>query len=263
MLLREGQNPPRPRRSSRCNGKPSFRGPRSRRRAQPLRHPGGCRNSDSDRFLGIAPLQTPSAALLGCADASAVGTGLPSRPTTSSRCAWRGNVLDGASVGSIDFAVTNLPTLRAIAVVGHTGCGAARRLWTALSHCQLCRPVGEPSAAAFVDTVTPAVRAADMVRCALQGQAWSTGPASPTLLDASVVLNTAIAGDAVRQFSPITFTRASGRLQGLLPASRLVGLPNQRRMAPGPSSPPGRMNRPGIPGASRPTSVYIRRLLEV
>ena len=73
----------------------------------------------------MAPRQTPFAALLGCADAR-VPLELVFSRSANDAFAVRvaGNVLGAECVGSLDFAVTQLPSIRVVAVVGHTGCGA-------------------------------------------------------------------------------------------------------------------------------------------
>ncbi len=216
---------------------------------------------------GIAPLQTPSAALLGCADAR-VPLELVFSQSANDVFAVRvaGNVLDGASVGSIDFAVTNLPTLRAIAVVGHTGCGAARAAMdTYLDPASYVGLSANLPLRGIVDAVTPAVRAADMALRAHYGASVVDRPGfSDALLDASVVLNTAIAGDAVRRIFADHLHEGLGVAFGVYDlASRLVGLPNQHdEWRPGLSSPPGPDETAGFL-EQVVTSVYIRRLLEI
>jgi hypothetical protein len=87
---------------------------------------------------------------------------------------------------------------------------------------------------------------------------------SDALLDASVVLNTAIAGDAVRRIFADHLHEGLGVAFGVYDlASRLVGLPNQHdEWRPGLSSPPGPDETAGFL-EQVVTSVYIRRLLEI
>jgi carbonic anhydrase len=74
---------------------------------------------------GIAPLQQPFAAFLGCADARApveLIFGQPANNLFVVRVA--GNALGETALGSLNFAVERLGTVRLLCVLGHTGCGA-------------------------------------------------------------------------------------------------------------------------------------------
>ena len=75
---------------------------------------------------GVAPRQQPFAAFLGCADARApveLIFGQAANNLFVVRVA--GNILDAAGLGSLNFAVERLGTVRLLCVLGHTGCGAA------------------------------------------------------------------------------------------------------------------------------------------
>ncbi len=74
---------------------------------------------------GVAPRQQPFAAFLGCADARApveLIFGQAANNLFVVRVA--GNILDAAGLGSLNFAVERLGTVRLLCVLGHTGCGA-------------------------------------------------------------------------------------------------------------------------------------------
>ena len=74
---------------------------------------------------GVAPVQQPFAAFLGCADARApveLLFGQAANNLFVVRVA--GNILDAAELGSLNFAVERLGTVRLLCVLGHTGCGA-------------------------------------------------------------------------------------------------------------------------------------------
>ena len=74
---------------------------------------------------GVAPLQQPFAAFLGCADARApveLIFGQPANNLFVVRVA--GNTLGETGLGSLNFAVERLGTVRLLCVLGHTGCGA-------------------------------------------------------------------------------------------------------------------------------------------
>ncbi len=151
--------------------------------------------------IGVNP-QTPIAAVLGCADARVPVELVFSQPANDMfvvRVA--GNVLEGACVGSLDYAINHLPTLRTLAVVGHMGCGAVKaavdayldpRAYLGLSANLPLRAV--------VDSLMAAVRGADSALRERYGHERGQRPGYyEALLDTAVVLNTAVAADAVRR----------------------------------------------------------------
>ncbi len=74
---------------------------------------------------GVAPPQQPFAAFLGCADARApveLIFGQAANSLFVVRVA--GNILGATGLGSLNFAVERLGTVRLLCVLGHTGCGA-------------------------------------------------------------------------------------------------------------------------------------------
>jgi len=74
---------------------------------------------------GVAPTQRPFATLLSCADARVpVELLLNQRANDLFVVRVAGGVLSEAALGSLDFALNNLATMKLIAVLGHTGCGA-------------------------------------------------------------------------------------------------------------------------------------------
>ncbi|HEX4590146.1 MAG TPA: carbonic anhydrase, partial [Gemmataceae bacterium] len=74
---------------------------------------------------GTAPKQVPFAAVLGCSDARApVETIFNQSSNDLFVVRVAGNVLGTAGLGSIDYAVRNLPSLKLMVVLGHTECGA-------------------------------------------------------------------------------------------------------------------------------------------
>jgi carbonic anhydrase len=74
---------------------------------------------------GTAPQQRPFATLLSCADARVpVELLLNQRANDLFVVRVAGGVLSEAALGSLDFAVDNLSTMRLVVALGHTGCGA-------------------------------------------------------------------------------------------------------------------------------------------
>jgi carbonic anhydrase len=85
-------------------------------------YPGEMEISDT---TGSVVKQNPFAAILSCADAR-VPTELVFARAANEIFTVRvaGNILAPACLGSLDYAVENLESLRLLAVLGHTGCGA-------------------------------------------------------------------------------------------------------------------------------------------
>jgi carbonic anhydrase len=74
---------------------------------------------------GTAPKQVPFAAVLGCSDARApVETIFNQASNDLFVVRVAGNVLGREGLGSIDYAVRNLASLKLVVVLGHTECGA-------------------------------------------------------------------------------------------------------------------------------------------
>ena len=74
---------------------------------------------------GVPPQQRPFATLLSCADARVpVELLLNQRANDLFVVRVAGGVLSEGALGSLDFAADNLLTMRLIASLGHTGCGA-------------------------------------------------------------------------------------------------------------------------------------------
>jgi carbonic anhydrase len=179
---------------------------------------------------GEAPQQTPFAALLGCADAR-VPPELVLSQSANDVFVVRvaGNVLGAECVGSLDYAISHLPSLRLLAVIGHTGCGAVAAAvdaylrpatYLGVSHNLPLRAV--------VDAIMAAVRGADAALRARHGDDVARRPGYRlALIDTAVLLNAAVAADALsRMFSD----RLSDSLDvafGVYDlASRLIGTPS-------------------------------------
>src|SRR5690348_5733945 len=74
---------------------------------------------------GGVPRQTPFGVVVACSDArvpTEIAFGQGFNDLFVVRVA--GNVLDPVGAGSVDFAVANLDSVRALVVLGHSGCGA-------------------------------------------------------------------------------------------------------------------------------------------
>ncbi|MEZ5184216.1 MAG: carbonic anhydrase [Candidatus Nanopelagicales bacterium] len=202
------------------------------------------RSTGSDRYVipvsgeelglgdrpGEAPAQTPMAVILGCADAR-VPLELVFSQSANDLFVVRvaGNVLGGDCVGSIDFAITNLASVRLVAVVGHTGCGAVQACVDAyLDPRRYLGLSANLPLRGIVDAVMPAVRGAD---AALRGhygdQIVDKSGFTEALVDSAVVLNAAIAADALQRIFSQNLCDELGVAFGVYDLrSRLVGLPD-------------------------------------
>lgn len=197
---------------------------------------------------GRAPQQTPFAAVLGCADARVPLEMVFSQPANEMfvvRVA--GNVTDSACVGSLDYAITQLPSLRVIAVVGHTGCGAVRATADAyLDPDVYLGMAGNLPLRSLVDALMPAVRAADHALRERHGheRAERAGYYN-ALVDVAVVVNAATGALSMRNIFSRHLSEALDVHFGVYDlATRLIGLPDAvEAWRPGLAAPPTAMDR--------------------
>jgi carbonic anhydrase len=186
---------------------------------------------------GAPPTQHPWAAVLSCADAR-VPTELVFTQSANDVFVVRvaGNVLGSACVGSLDFAVSQLPTLRLLAVVGHTGCGAVSAAVDAF-----LRPAGYLGLTAnlplrsIVDQLVATVRGAAVVLAEAYGDDVVTRAGyRAALVDLSVVLHAALAADALQRLFAPALGDALGVAFGVYDlVARRVGLPDAAADADG------------------------------
>ncbi len=214
---------------------------------------------------GVAPAQAPFAAMLGCADARAP-LELVFMQSANDLFAVRvaGNVLGAECVGSLDFAVENLSSVRLLAVVGHTGCGAVTAAVEAYLDptAHLHRSANLPLRA-IIDAILPAVRAAD--RSLHQAHGASTGDRPgfrEALIDTAVVIHAVSCAGMLAQLYGTRVGVAAG-VYDL--ASRSVGLPATQDGAPawqpGLAVPPERGGFMELV-AHIASSQYVRSILE-
>ena len=178
---------------------------------------------------GVAPAQTPFAALLGCADARAP-LELVFMQSANDLFAVRvaGNVLGSECVGSLDYAVENLMSVRLLAVIGHTGCGAVTAAVDAyLDPTTYLGVSGNLPLRAIVDAILPAVRAADRSLQAVHGPEVQHLPGfRAALIDTAVVINAAGGAQAVAGLFSARLGESLGVAFGVYDlATRTVGLP--------------------------------------
>lgn len=144
---------------------------------------------------GAGLAQEPFAAVLACSDARAPVELLFNQAGNSIfvvRVA--GNVPGRECLGSLNYAVANLPTVKMITVLGHTSCGAVSAAVDALLSPQVYLDViHDPSLRAIVDALLAGVRMADQALVDTYGRdVRNSDSFRPALIDLAVTANAAI-----------------------------------------------------------------------
>lgn len=144
---------------------------------------------------GAAPAQEPFAAILGCADARVpveLIFGLHANQAFVVRVA--GNVLSNETLGSLEYAVVHMPTVRLLVVLGHTGCGAVSAAVDAYLNPETYLSVA-PSVPlrTIVDSLVIPVRAAAEALAVVHGAGVAGHGAYRTaVIEVAVALNAAL-----------------------------------------------------------------------
>ena len=151
---------------------------------------------------GVAPRQQPFAAFLGCADARApveLIFGQAANNLFVVRVA--GNILDAAGLGSLNFAVERLGTVRLLCVLGHTGCGAVGAAVDAYlaPATYLGVAANLPLEAIVSPLMAPVHGAAEALRRALGDDVTDRPGYRPALIDLSGTLHAALEASALRR----------------------------------------------------------------
>lgn len=147
------------------------------------------------RTEGAELAQEPFAAVLGCSDARVpveLVFGQAANDLFVVRVA--GNVPGTECLGSLHYAVQNLSTLRLVAVLGHTRCGAVTAAVDALLAPETyLRVVHDPALRAIVDALLAGVRMAALTLAEVHG-ASVVGAAGyrDALVEIAVVANAAV-----------------------------------------------------------------------
>jgi carbonic anhydrase len=144
---------------------------------------------------GAGLAQQPYAAVLACSDARAPVELLFNQAGNSLfvvRVA--GNVPGRECLGSLNYAVANLPTVKLIIVLGHTSCGAVSAAVDALLSPQVYLDViHDPALRAIVDALLAGVRMADQALVDTYGRDIRDAPGfRDALIDLAVTANAAI-----------------------------------------------------------------------
>lgn len=194
------------------------------------------------RDPGVDNRQRPMAAVLSCADARVpleLITGQAADGLFVVRVA--GNLPGAECIGSLDFAIDTIDTLRLLITLGHTGCGALNAAVDAY-----LTPAGYLGVAAnfplraIVDSLLPVVRGADVALALAHGEGVRASAGyRAALVELGVILNAALTSMVIHD------TFKAQLHDGLAVAfavynleNRLVGLPGDAGWEPGLSDPP-------------------------
>ena len=152
---------------------------------------------------GEPPRQTPHAVLLACADAR-VPPELVFTQSANDLFTVRvaGNVLGAECVGSMDYAVTHLPTVRLLAVMGHTSCGAvSAAVDVYLDPVRHAALAANLPLRAIIDAILAPVRAADQQLQRSHGEQVVRRPGyRAALIDFAVLINAAEGAAALESY---------------------------------------------------------------
>lgn len=179
---------------------------------------------------GTAPLQQPFAAFIGCADARVpveIIFGQAANDLFVVRVA--GNVLGAECLGSLDFAVEQLRTVRLVGVLGHTGCGAVTAAVDAflVPSSYLGVAASLPLQSIVAGLLAP-VRAAVYALHEAHGDDVAAAPGyRAAIIDLAVTLNAALVAAVLRRNFATRLGDALGVVYGVYNlTSRSVGAPN-------------------------------------
>lgn len=144
---------------------------------------------------GEAPKQEPFAAFLSCADAR-VPVELIFEQQANALFVVRvaGNVLGDECLGSLDYAVDQLGTVRLLAVLGHTGCGAVTAAVDAyLTPAGYLGVVTNFPLHTIIGGLMSSVRGADFALAAVFGETVRQFPGyRQALIETTVMINTGL-----------------------------------------------------------------------
>jgi carbonic anhydrase len=187
-------------------------------------------------------LQEPFAAVLGCADARVPAElifGQAGNDLFVVRVA--GNVPGTECLGSLDYAVSHLPSLRLLAVVGHSGCGAVSAAVDAMLKPETYFEVAaNPDLRAIVDAIMAAVTMSADALSDVHGPGVVQHPGyRAALIETAVVVNAALTAALIhRAARPVPDNRL-GVVFGVYDlAQRSVGLPATGGWLAGLADPP-------------------------
>ena len=159
-----------------------------------------------------------------------------------------GNVPGAWSVGSIDFAVDKLATIRLLAVIGHTSCQAVGAAVDAyMAPASYLGVAAQLPLRTIIDSLLPAVVCAQAALGDVYGAGVVARPGyRDALVELSVILNSALTANVLRQ----TFASRLGETLDVVYARlqpRHAGRRTSRRPPTGPSWVPALVHPPPTP----------------
>jgi carbonic anhydrase len=184
----------------------------------------------------------PFAAVLGCSDARVPAElvfGQAANDLFVVRVA--GNVAGTECLGSLDYAVTHLPSLKLLAVVGHTGCGAVTAAVEAfLAPETYFEIANNPDLRSIVDAIMAAVAISASALVDVHGpRATTRSGYRGALIETAVVVNAALTASLIRSEAGIVRDDALGVAFGVYDlVRRSVGVPTERGWRGGLVDPP-------------------------
>jgi carbonic anhydrase len=150
---------------------------------------------------GRAPTQEPFAAFLSCADARVpVELIFSQRANDLFVVRVAGNVLGDECLGSLDFAIDQLGSVRLLVVLGHTGCGAVSAAVDAYLNPGTYLGVAKNFPLhSIVNKVMGPVRGAALALSSVYGSEATTQPGfRQALIETSVIFNAALTTDVLQ-----------------------------------------------------------------
>lgn len=186
--------------------------------------------------------QEPFAAVLGCADAR-VPAELIFGQATNDLFVVRvaGNVPGTECLGSLDYAVSHLKTLRLLAVVGHTGCGAVSAAVDAfLTPETYFEVAANPDLRAIVDAIMAAVTTSATALADVHGPGAAQLPDYRTaLIETAIVVNAAFTAALIHREARFVRGDRMGVAFGVYDLGRRsVGFPTTSGWRAGLADPP-------------------------
>lgn len=149
---------------------------------------------------GQAPTQSPFAAFLSCADARVpVELIFSQRANDLFVVRVAGNILGDECLGSLDFAIDQLGSVRLLAVLGHTGCGAVSAAVDSYLRPEMYIDVAKNlSLQSIVNKLMGPVRGAALALTAAHGPvAVEFNGYRQALIETAVIFNTALSANVV------------------------------------------------------------------
>ena len=179
---------------------------------------------------GVAPVQRPFAAVLGCSDARVpIEMVFQQRSNDLFVVRVAGNGVGSGCLGSLRYAADHFSrSLKLVVVMGHSQCGAVTAAVDTFLRPKTYLPIAvHYPLRAIVDSILVAVRSASLALEAAHGARVSRLPGyRAALIDTTVAINACLSAFALR---PEVERRGCRVLFGCYDlASRLVGLPQTR-----------------------------------